>query len=273
VEDAVKSKPKAVRKAKPGDRRIPRGYTRIEPKEMLCAYSDGEVRQVTQVAVDKADTSGLYLDMRGLTRTAPASYIFPLDQKEEAQLCANSLYNSHVYHLKLLAPGAKLPCWAYMVLAERAAMPQDSPLWWRVLRVQVVERAVDGWRFIWEGRTEQEQVSGDPGEFFVWRHLANQEVDRRNLEERWLSPFGSQVRVEMEKIANMLLVKNRRYGNSVLNPLRVFSKSDAIEQLRVRIDDKLSRILNRGDQEDEDVVMDLIGYLVLYRIAGSKLWD
>lgn len=263
----MKSKPKVVKKAKPGDRRIPRGYTRIEPKEMLCACSDGEVRQVTQVAVSKVDPSLLWLD-RG---EVLASRVFPLDQKEEAQLCANSLYNNHVYHLKLLAPGAKLPCWAYMAFAERAA--QDSPLLWRVLRVQVVERAVDGWRFIWEGRTEQEWFSGDPGEFFVWRPLANQEVDRRNLEERWLSPFGSKVRVEMEKIANTLLVKNRQYGDSALNPLRVFSKSDAVEQLRVRIDDKLSRILNRGEQEDEDVVMDLIGYLVLYRIAGSKLWD
>jgi hypothetical protein len=65
----------------------------------------------------------------------------------------------------------------------------------------------------------------------------------------------------------MLLEKNRKYGDSALNPSRIFSKSDNVEQIKVRIDDKLSRLRNSQDDEDEDVVGDLIGYLVLLKVA------
>ena len=70
-----------------------------------------------------------------------------------------------------------------------------------------------------------------------------------------------------DEIKELLLSKNRKYGDSALNPCRVFAKSDAREQLNVRIDDKLNRIRNRQNDEDEDVELDLIGYLILKRIA------
>ena len=72
-----------------------------------------------------------------------------------------------------------------------------------------------------------------------------------------------------DKVKNLLLEKNLRYGDSALNPIRIMSKSSTVEQILVRIDDKLNR-LKQGDNllaEDEDVVMDLIGYFVLLRIA------
>lgn len=71
-------------------------------------------------------------------------------------------------------------------------------------------------------------------------------------------------------IKSMLLEKNRKYGDSALSPTRVFSKADSIEQIKVRIDDKLSRLRNAQDDEDEDVVSDLMGYLVLLRIAQNR---
>ncbi|MBQ9335824.1 MAG: hypothetical protein IJS14_00820 [Lentisphaeria bacterium] len=69
----------------------------------------------------------------------------------------------------------------------------------------------------------------------------------------------------------MLLEKNRKYGDSALNPCRVFSRANAVEQILVRIDDKLNRIKNRQNDEDEDVVMDLAGYLILLMIAKEGL--
>jgi len=71
-------------------------------------------------------------------------------------------------------------------------------------------------------------------------------------------------------LAEMLIKKNVKYGNSALKPKRIFSKASTIEQLLVRIDDKLSRISNQTDLEDEDVVTDLLGYLVLLKIAKEK---
>jgi hypothetical protein len=73
-----------------------------------------------------------------------------------------------------------------------------------------------------------------------------------------------------DSIKELLLEKNRKYGDSALNPVRVFSKSDNLEQIRVRIDDKLSRLRNQQDDEDEDVIADLIGYLVLYQVARMQ---
>jgi hypothetical protein len=72
-----------------------------------------------------------------------------------------------------------------------------------------------------------------------------------------------------DEIKALLLAKNAAYGDSALDPVRCFSKADPIEQIRVRIDDKLSRLM-RGAAAGEDVVLDLIGYLVLLRIAESE---
>jgi hypothetical protein len=72
-----------------------------------------------------------------------------------------------------------------------------------------------------------------------------------------------------DEIKAMLLMKNRKYGDSALNPIRIFSKADSIEQIKVRIDDKLNRLKNRQNDEDEDVINDLIGYLILLKIASE----
>ena len=72
-----------------------------------------------------------------------------------------------------------------------------------------------------------------------------------------------------EDIKELLLYKNKQYGDSALNPSRIFSKASAVEQLLVRIDDKLNRIKKGAGLvgEDEDVIQDLIGYLVLLKIG------
>lgn len=78
------------------------------------------------------------------------------------------------------------------------------------------------------------------------------------------------IAAQCEAIAAMLIAKNRAYGNSALDPVRVFSRADAAEQIRVRIDDKLSRLQRGKTFGDEDTVLDLIGYLVLLRVALSR---
>ena len=70
-----------------------------------------------------------------------------------------------------------------------------------------------------------------------------------------------------DELKQLLLEKNRKYGDSALNPVRIFSKASTLEQLKVRMDDKLSRLRNAQDDDDEDPVTDLIGYLVLYKVA------
>ena len=80
-----------------------------------------------------------------------------------------------------------------------------------------------------------------------------------------LSEVQEAIVQECDNISNMLLAKNRQYGDSAMNPLRIFSRANAEEQLRVRIDDKLSRIARGTGENEEDTLGDLIGYLVLLR--------
>ena len=69
------------------------------------------------------------------------------------------------------------------------------------------------------------------------------------------------------EIQDLLVEKNRKYGDSALNPMRIFSKADTQEQIKVRIDDKLNRIINQQSDDIEDSVLDLIGYLILLKIS------
>ena len=73
------------------------------------------------------------------------------------------------------------------------------------------------------------------------------------------------------ELAAMLLRKNASYGDSALNPIRCFSKLPPEETLRIRIDDKLSRLLRgNGDDFGEDVLDDLMGYFVLLKIVHLR---
>jgi hypothetical protein len=80
---------------------------------------------------------------------------------------------------------------------------------------------------------------------------------------------GTQLAIveQCDFIAELLLEKNRKYGASALNPVRIFSSADPVEQINVRIDDKLSRIASNQDDDEEDAELDLIGYLILKRVA------
>lgn len=87
-----------------------------------------------------------------------------------------------------------------------------------------------------------------------------------------MNKSATEIAVVCDQIKDLLISKNMRYGDSALDPCRVFSKANGIEQLLVRIDDKLSRI-QRGSgliANDEDVVNDLIGYLVLLKVALAR---
>lgn len=80
----------------------------------------------------------------------------------------------------------------------------------------------------------------------------------------------TEIVIACNEIKDLLLDKNRKYGDSALNPVRIFSKSDSAEQLKVRIDDKLNRLKNLQEDETEDTITDLIGYLILLKIKLKR---
>lgn len=85
--------------------------------------------------------------------------------------------------------------------------------------------------------------------------------------------FNKKIEGICREIAEMLKQKNKSYGNSALDPIRIFSRYLSVqEQLYVRIDDKLSRIKRGNNDFNEDTILDLIGYLVLLLVSvgGEK---
>lgn len=90
-----------------------------------------------------------------------------------------------------------------------------------------------------------------------------------------VNELNSSFEIELSAILNemkeFLLKKNEAYGDSAMNPIRLFSKASSMEQLNVRIDDKLSRIMNRREYESDDSVKDLLGYLIIHRMMTNRI--
>lgn len=84
------------------------------------------------------------------------------------------------------------------------------------------------------------------------------------------APSGRRILDACIDVAQMLIEKNISYGDSALNPIRLFSTADSTEQLKVRIDDKLNRVKNAQGFPGDNDIDDLIGYLILYKIAKSN---
>ena len=79
------------------------------------------------------------------------------------------------------------------------------------------------------------------------------------------------IRWTCNEIRDLLISKNEAYGDSALEPENIFSKLDNAQAICARIDDKLSRIKNVGlDDRTEDTLDDLIGYLILLKIAREQ---
>lgn len=77
----------------------------------------------------------------------------------------------------------------------------------------------------------------------------------------------------LKRIRDVLIEKNRNYGNAALEPLNIFSKLDAGEGIRVRIDDKLKRLQTQEEGDQEDTLLDLLGYLVLLHVYRETQSD
>ena len=126
------------------------------------------------------------------------------------------------------------------------------------------------WHGFWRGETlhvgyvdERKSMSKKKKKLQKKVKDATSEVETAN-DGHW--PVSMAIAVECDELKSMLIDKNRAYGNSALEPVRIFSTASAVEQLLVRIDDKISRLVN-GSSAGEDVELDLLGYLILLRIA------
>ena len=78
-----------------------------------------------------------------------------------------------------------------------------------------------------------------------------------------------------EAMRDLLLYKNKKYGDSALNPKQIFYKGDAVDSILIRLDDKIGRIMaNTENTPRINDVADIIGYCTLLLIGiGAKSED
>tara|TARA_R100001079_G_C4439124_1_gene147906 strand:+ start:822 stop:1427 length:606 start_codon:yes stop_codon:yes gene_type:complete len=95
---------------------------------------------------------------------------------------------------------------------------------------------------------------------------ATQEIEEDNAidkDQQFAFAAGNILQV----VHNTLTMKNSSYGNSVLDPINIFSQAQSTPGLFVRLDDKLSRVKYGWDTMDKqqrlDTLVDLMGYLTL----------
>jgi hypothetical protein len=84
------------------------------------------------------------------------------------------------------------------------------------------------------------------------------------------APSGHKIIVQCLEMAEMLIKKNISYGDSALSPIRIFSQADNQEQIKIRIDDKINRIKNGSGFAGDNDIDDMIGYLILLKIAKAN---
>jgi hypothetical protein len=84
------------------------------------------------------------------------------------------------------------------------------------------------------------------------------------------APAGEDIVRECFAACERLLEKNISYGNSALEPVRIFSRASTQEQILVRIDDKLSRLMRGTAFVGDNDIDDLLGYLLLLKVSVSR---
>ena len=83
----------------------------------------------------------------------------------------------------------------------------------------------------------------------------------------------SDIRRIAKEIGELVVQKNIAYGDSAVDPVRIFSKANPVEQILVRLDDKLSRFARGQEYPGDNDIDDLMGYLILLKIAKERYGD
>ena len=99
-------------------------------------------------------------------------------------------------------------------------------------------------------------------------------IDRRQEEIKMTIPLiadtDSQKRIVeiTEGMKDLLLYKNKKYGDSALKPKHRFYKGDSTNSILIRLDDKIGRIeSNTNELPRVNDVADIIGYCTLLLIS------
>ena len=82
------------------------------------------------------------------------------------------------------------------------------------------------------------------------------------------TPTQRKIREITDAMKDLLLYKNQKYGDSAINPKKIFYKGDSTNSILIRLDDKLGRVISNTEEKPRvNDVCDIIGYCTLLLIS------
>lgn len=83
-----------------------------------------------------------------------------------------------------------------------------------------------------------------------------------------LPPTQQKIKDILEGMKDLLLYKNQKYGDSAINPKKIFYKGDSTNSILIRLDDKIGRVMSNTEEKPRvNDVADIIGYCTLLLIS------
>ena len=92
----------------------------------------------------------------------------------------------------------------------------------------------------------------------------------QTMENPWgdLPPTQQKIHEIMGAMQDLLLYKNQKYGDSAINPKKIFYKGDSTNSILIRLDDKIGRVMSNTEEKPRvNDVCDIIGYCTLLLIS------
>lgn len=82
------------------------------------------------------------------------------------------------------------------------------------------------------------------------------------------TPTQQKIKDILSGMTDLLLYKNRKYGDSAINPKKIFYKGDSTNSILIRLDDKIGRVMSNTEEKPRvNDVADIIGYCTLLLVS------
>ncbi len=98
----------------------------------------------------------------------------------------------------------------------------------------------------------------------------NAQLYAQAMENPWgdLPPTQQKIHEIMGAMKDLLLYKNQKYGDSAINPKKIFYKGDSTNSILIRLDDKIGRVMSNTEEKPRvNDIADIIGYCTLLLIS------
>ena len=89
-----------------------------------------------------------------------------------------------------------------------------------------------------------------------------------NVVKKTANETQQKIKDILSGMTDLLLYKNRKYGDSAVNPKKIFYKGDSTNSVLIRLDDKIGRIMSNTEEKPRvNDVADIIGYCTLLLVS------